>query len=154
MKRNYKKKTLKKKNKKKLEEKLTQKAMRQEDNEANIARYNAQLEYKKQLKLEQIEQRQRRVAEMQRQKIEINELKRQQQEELRSRKAKMLIEVNQLLKSGEYKTREDIYKRVFNDDELKQINTAPNESTANTHEEQQHKDEYGILNLVKAVNTL
>ena len=41
------------KKKKELEDKLNEKAMmRQEDNEANIARYNAQLEYKKQLKLE------------------------------------------------------------------------------------------------------
>ena len=78
------------------------------------------------LKLEEIEQRQKRIADIQRQKLELAEQKRKQQEELKSRKAKMLIELNTLLRSGEYKTKDDIYRKVFTEEELRELNQTNN----------------------------
>ena len=95
-----------------MTERLFEKSIHREDNSYNVERYNKQLEYRKMLKLEEIEERQRRIAEIQRQKLEMAEAKRQQQEELKLRKTRMLSEVNILLRSGGYKSKEEIYQKV------------------------------------------
>ena len=59
--------------------------------------------------------------------MEIAEAKRQQQEELKLRKSRMLSEVNILLRSGGYKTKEEIYQKVFSEEKLREINN--NQST-------------------------
>ena len=55
--------------------KFLQQTIRQEDSNENVSRYEKQMEYAKQKKLEQIKERERRLAEMQRQKLEIAEEK-------------------------------------------------------------------------------
>ena len=105
-----------------MTERLFEKSIHREDNSYNVERYNKQLEYRKMLKLEEIEERQRRIAEIQRQKLEMAEAKRQQQEELKLRKTRMLSEVNILLRSGGYKSKEEIYQKVFSEEELREIN--------------------------------
>ena len=56
-----------------------------------------------------------------------------------------MTEVNQLLNSGEYKTREDIYRKIFTEEEMKQINTSPNEEASNT-QAQENKEEQDAQN--------
>ena len=101
--------------------KFLQQTIRQEDSNENVSRYEKQMEYAKQKKLEQIKERERRLAEMQRQKLEIAEEKRRLQEQLKERKEKMLKKVNEIIQSGNYKSKEEIYQKIFTEDELSEL---------------------------------
>ena len=53
----------------------------------------------------------------------------------------MVAEVDQILNSGDYKSREDIYRKIVTEEEMKQINSSPNEEGSNTQVHEDNKQE-------------
>ena len=83
-----------------------------------------------------MEKRDLRLAKMKEERIKINEKKRKLNEDLQERKIILRNKVNNILESGNYKNKDDIYKKVFSEDELNEIKkNSPNE------EEEEKKDE-------------
>ena len=122
--------------------------MKREDADVNLNRHERQQELERLKKVEMIELRDERMIEIKRQKEEINNQKKELSTNLAKRKKALLDKVNGILLSGDYRTKEDIYKRVFNDEELKilgyfdkdndeNIETKKNKTCANFHHNNQ-----------------
>ena len=110
--------------------------MKSEDISESLGRFEKQQEYKKRKKIEEMERRDARLAKMREEKEKINEKKRRLNEDLQARKIILRNKVNNILESGNYKNKDDIYKKVFSEDELNEIKkNSPNE------EEEEKKDE-------------
>ena len=58
---------------------------------------------------------------MQKQKTEINLKKKELSKNLNNRKQILIGKANAILQSGEYNSVDEIFKKVFNEDELKEI---------------------------------
>ncbi len=68
-----------------------------------------------------MEKRDLRLAKMKEERIKINEKKRKLNDELQARKIVLRNKVNNILESGNYKTKNDIYQKVFSEEELNEI---------------------------------
>ena len=93
-------------------------AMKREDTAENLSRYERQQELERQKKVQQIEKRNEKVADMQKEKQKINDQKRTMGNNLAERKKLLMDKVSAILTTGHYSTKEDIYRKVFNEDEL------------------------------------
>ena len=108
----------KKENEKKISEKYLEIAIKREDTFTNLIRNERQKELIRQLKLESIDKRKDRLNEIQKQKEEINNKKRELSHNIDKRKSELFKKVKSILTNGNFKSKDDIYKQVFNDEEL------------------------------------
>ena len=72
--------------------------------------------------------------------IKINEKKRKLNGELQARKIVLRNKVNNILESGNYKTKNDIYQKVFSEEELNEIKKMSNDDE-NENQKEEKKDE-------------
>jgi hypothetical protein len=88
------------------------------------------------------------MADMQRKKEKINNQKRTLGNNLAERKKLLLDKVSSILSTGHYKTKEDIYKKVFNDDELQTLGYNPNKTinTVNSNNERKKESSKNVDN--------
>ena len=107
-------------------------AIKREDTTENLNRYERKQELERQKKLQQLEERNERLEDMQREKERINKEKLIIEANLAERKKLLLDKVSNILSSGNYKNKEDIYKKVFNSDELQTLGY--NETNTNNNE--------------------
>ena len=108
-------------NEKELMDKNLQAAFKREDTAETLSRYERLQELGRLKKVQQIEERNERLDDMQKEKERINNEKRIMGANLAERKKLLMDKVSTILTSGNYKTKEDIYKKVFNDDELQTL---------------------------------
>ena len=101
--------------------------MKEEDISESLGRFEKQKEYQKQKKIEEMEKRDLRLAKMKEEKIKINEKKRKLNEELQARKIILRNKVNNILENGNYKSKNDIYEKVFSEEELNEIKKMSND---------------------------
>ena len=93
-------------------------AMKREDTAENLIRYERQQELERQKKIKKIESRNEKMLDMQREKEKINNQKITLGNNLTERKRLLMNKVSNILTTGHFKTKEDIYRKVFNDEEL------------------------------------
>ena len=74
-----------------------------------------------------MEKRDLRLAKMKEERIKINEKKRKLNDDLQARKIVLRNKVNNILESGNYKTKNDIYQKVFSEEELNEIKKMSND---------------------------
>jgi hypothetical protein len=152
-------------NDKDLMNKYLMAAMKREDTAENLSRYERQQELERQKKVLKIEQRNEKMADMQREKEKIYNQKRTLGNNLAERKKLLMDKVSNILSTGHFKTKEDIYRKVFNEDELqtlgynmnKTINTNSNdpkkkESSKHVIEESNKKEEGFFLTQGNNIN--
>ena len=108
----------KKENEKKISEKFLELAIKREDTCKNLIRHERQQELERQKKLNFIDKRNERWIELQKQKDEINFQKKILSQNVSKRKIELLKKVRNILTSGNFQSKDDIYKKVFNDEEL------------------------------------
>ena len=106
-------------------------AIKREDTTENLNRYERKQELERQKKVQQLEERNERLEDMQREKERINKEKIIMGANLAERKKLLLDKVSNILSSGNYKNKEDIYKKVFNDDELQTLGYTENNTNNN-----------------------
>ena len=116
-------------------------AIKREDTAENLCRYERQQELERQKKVQKIELRNEKMADMQKEKEKINNQKRTMGNNLAERKKLLLDKVSNILSSGHYKTKEDIYRKVFNDDELQTLGYEPNKNADNNESQNKKKNE-------------
>ena len=114
--------------------------MKEEDISESLGRFEKQKEYKKKKKIEEMEKRDLRLAKMKEERIKINEKKRKLNEDLQARKIILRNKVNNILESGNYKTKNDIYQKVFSEEELNEIKKMSNDDE-NENQKEEKKDE-------------
>ena len=112
-------------------------AIKREDTTENLNRYERKQELERQKKVQQLEERNERLEDMQREKERINKEKIIMGANLAERKKLLLDKVSNILSSGNYKNKEDIYKKVFNNDELQTLGY--NENNTNTKNNEKKK---------------
>ena len=115
-------------------------AMKREDTVNNLERFERQQEFEREQKIDRIKKKDKRLSEIQRQKTEINIKKRQLSNSLSNRKKELVGKANNILSSGEYKNVDEIFKKVFNEDELNAIYNKNDEKK----EEKNENDEYNF----------
>ena len=118
----------KKKNEKKISEKYLEIAIKREDTSKNLTRYERQIEFQRQKKLDFMDKRNERLINIQKQKEEINYKKRQLSQNVSKRKSELLKKAKIILTSGNFKSKDDIYQKVFNDEELGFLTKTPNQT--------------------------
>ncbi len=116
-------------------------AMKREDTAENLSRYERQQELERQKKVQKIEERNEKMANMQREKEKINNQKRTLGNNLAERKKLLLDKVSTILSTGHYKTKEDIYKKVFNEDELQTLGYCTNKTISTVKSNHEKKKE-------------
>ena len=121
--------------------------MKEEDISESLGRFEKQKEYQKQKKIEEMEKRDLRLAKMKEEKIKINEKKRKLNEELQARKIILRNKVNNILENGNYKSKNDIYEKVFSEEELNEI-----KKMSNDDKNEEKKDEDFFLTQDKKDN--
>ena len=95
--------------------------MKREDTINNLERFERQQEFEREQKLEKLKKKDERLSAIKRQKTEINIKKKQLNKSLSNRKKELVGKANNILTSGEYNNVDEIFKRVFNNDELNVI---------------------------------
>jgi len=115
-------------------------AMKREDTAENLSRYERQQELERKKKVEQIELRNEKMADMQKEKEKINNQKRTLGNNLAERKKLLLDKVSTILTSGHYKTKEDIYRKVFNEDELQTLGYNMNKTISSSKSNKKKKE--------------
>jgi len=103
-------------------------ANKREDTNDILSRYERLQELTRMRKVQQIEERNEKLEEMQREKERINTEKRILGNNLAERKKLLLSKVTNILTTGNFKTKEDIYRKVFNDEELEALGYATNKT--------------------------
>ena len=116
-------------------------AIKREDTAENLVRYERQQELERQRKVQKIELRNEKMADMQKEKEKINNQKIAMGNNLAERKKLLLDKVSNILSSGHYKTKEDIYRKVFNDDELQTLGYEPNKIADSNESQNKKKNE-------------
>ena len=114
--------------------------MKEEDISESLGRFEKQQEYKKKKKIEEMEKRDLRITKMKKERIKINEKKRKLNDDLQARKIVLRNKVNNILESGNYKTKNDIYQKVFSEEELNEIKKMSNDDE-NENQKEEKKDE-------------
>ena len=123
-------------------------AMKREDTVNNLERFERQKEFEREQKIDKLKQKDKRLSEIKKQKTEINIRKKQLNKSLSNRKKELVGKANNILTSGEYNNIDEIYKRVFNNDELNVIyNKADDKKDENENDEynfdQENKNDKG-----------
>ena len=108
----------KKENEKKINDKYLEIAIKREDINKNLIRYERQKELKRQKKFESLGKRSEKLEEIQRQKNEINNIKRELSNNVLQRKNELLKKVKNIISEGSFTSKDDIYLKVFNNEEL------------------------------------
>ena len=96
-------------------------AMKREDTLNNLERFERQQEYERQRKIDKLLKKDKKLSDLQKQKTEINLKKKELSKNLNNRKKILIGKANTILQSGEYNNVDEIFKKVFNEDELKEI---------------------------------
>ena len=138
-------------NEKNINDKNLEKQMKQEDISDSLQMFENQLEFKKQQKLNEMDERDKRLEKMHQDKIKINIKKRKLNDDLQARKIVLRNKVNNILASGNYNDKDDIYKKVFSEEELKQIqkNLPPEEKEKEEKNNEEKKEDENKNNKVK-----
>ena len=111
----------KEENQKEINNKLLEKAMKDEDVSDSLEMFELQMEFQKKKKIKEMKEREKKLEELQNDKIRINLLKKKLNDELQNRKIILKKKVDHILSNGTFYKKEDIYKKVFNKDELSEI---------------------------------
>ena len=114
--------------------------MKEEDISESLGRFEKQQQYQKQKKIEEMEKRDQRLAKMKEEKIKISEKKKKLNEDLQARKIALRNKVTNILESGKYKDKNDIYQKVFSEEELNQIKKSNEDEVESYKEEEEKKD--------------
>jgi len=128
-------------NDKDLMNKYLMAAMKREDTAENLSRYERQQELERQKKVQKIEKRNEKMADMQREKEKIYNQKRTLGNNLAERKKLLMDKVSTILTTGHFKTKEDIYRKVFNEDELQTLGYNMNKTINSTKSNNEKKRE-------------
>ena len=112
---------------------------------SNILYYfERQKEFEREQKIDKLKKKDKRLSEIKRQKTEINIKKKELNKSLSNRKKELVGKANNILSSGEYNNVDEIFKKVFNEDEL---NAVYSKNEENKNEEynfdDQNKDDKG-----------
>ena len=116
-------------------------AMKREDTAENLSRYERQQELERQKKVQKLEKRNEKMADMQREKEKIYNQKRTLGNNLAERKKLLMDKVSTILTTGHFKTKEDIYRKVFNEDELQTLGYSMNKTINSTKSNNEKKKE-------------
>ena len=108
-------------------------AIKRDDTAENLSRYERQQELERKRKVEKIEQRSKRLDDMQKEKEKINLQKRIMGNNLIERKKLLLDKVSSILTAGNFKSKEDIYRKVFNEDELQTLGYSMNKTISSNN---------------------
>ena len=103
-------------------------AIKRDDTQENLSRYERQQELERKRKVEKIEQRSKRLDDMQKEKEKINLQKRIMGNNLIERKKLLLDKVSSILTTGNFRSKEDIYRKVFNEEELQTLGYSMNKT--------------------------
>ena len=95
--------------------------MKREDNVSNLERFERQQEFERQKKINKLLKKEKRLLDLQKQKTEINVKKKELSQSLSNRKKELIGKANTILMSGEYSNVDEIFKKVFNEEELNTI---------------------------------
>ena len=112
-------------------------AMKREDTVNNLERFERQQEFERQRKINKLLKKDKRLYDLQKQKTEINIKKKELSKSLSNRKQELIGKANNILLSGEYNNIDEIFQKVFNEEEL---NTIYNHNT-NEQKEEKSKSE-------------
>ena len=96
-------------------------AMKREDTVSNLERFERQQEFERQKKINKLLNREKRLSNLQKQKTEISIKKKELSKNLANRKKELIGKANNILMSGEYNNVDEIFKKVFNEEELNTI---------------------------------
>jgi hypothetical protein len=111
----------KEENLKQINNKLLEKAMKEEDVSDSLEMFELQMEFQKKKKIKEMKERDKRLEQLQNDKIRINLMKKKLNEDLENRKLILKKKVDNILSNRTFYKKEDIYKKVFNEDELSEI---------------------------------
>ena len=95
--------------------------MKREDTISNLERFERQQEFERQRKINRLIKREKKLSDLQRQKTEISTKKKELSKNLSNRKKVLIVKDNNILQSGDYNNVDEIFKKVFNEDELNAI---------------------------------
>ena len=121
-------------------------AMKREDTVNNLERFERQQEFERQRKLNRLLKKDKKLSELQKQKTEINVKKKELSKSLSNRKKELIGKANTILISGEYNNVDEIFKKVFNEDELKTIYNKNDEDKESKNEENKKAEKNNDLN--------
>ena len=123
-------------------------AMKREDTVNNLERFERQQEFERQRKINRLLKKDKKLSELQKQKTEINVKKKELSQNLSNRKKELMKKANSILLSGEYNNVDEIFKKVFNEDELNAIYNNNNENIdkASKKEENNNTEKANDLN--------
>ena len=93
-------------------------AMKREDTINNLERFEMQQEYERQRKINKLLKRDKKLSNLRNQKNEISNKKKELSKQLSNRKKELIGKANIILSSGEYNNVDEIFKKVFNEEEL------------------------------------
>ena len=105
-------------------------AMKREDTLDNLERFEKMREVKRLNQIKKIKQRNEQIENFHNEKERIKSTKKKLGTDLTLRKKSLKSKVSDILMNGKYKSKEDIYKQVFNEDEL---NTLEQNNVINTN---------------------
>ena len=105
-------------NSKQLANKYLLAAMKREDTLDNLERFEKMREIKRNNRAREIQERIEKIKSIHNEKERIKSTKKQMGVNLTLRKRQLKDIVSDIINNGKYKSKEDIYKKVFNDDEL------------------------------------
>ena len=103
-------------------------AIKRDDTTENLSRYERQQELERKRKVEKIELRNKRMEDMQKEKEKISIQKRIMGNNLANRKKLLMDKVSTILTNGHFKSKEDIYRKVFNEEELQTLGYSMNKT--------------------------
>ena len=123
-------------------------AMKREDTVINLERFERQQEFQRQRKINKLLKKDKKLSDLKRQKTEINDKKKELSKNLSNRKKELMGKANSILISGEYNNVDEIFKKVFNEDELNTIYNHNNEDK----EKESKKEENNKTEKTKDLN--
>jgi len=108
-------------------------AIKRDDTTENLSRYERQQELERKRKVEKIELRNKRMEDMQKEKEKISIQKRIMGNNLANRKKLLMDKVSTILTNGHFKSKEDIYRKVFNEEELQTLGYSMNKTITSSN---------------------
>ena len=114
-------------------------AIKRDDTAENLSRYERQQELERRRKVQKIEERSKRLDDMQKEKEKISIQKRTLGNNLTERKKSLMDKVSNILTTGHFKSKEDIYQKVFNEEELQTLGYTMNKTTTSNNQSRMKK---------------
>ena len=128
-------------------------AIKREDTLDNLRRFEKLREIKRLNQIKKIKQRTEKFENFHNEKERIKSTKKQLGTDLTLRKKSLRDKVSSILNSGKYKSKEDIYKKVFNEEELNAIGQNINENKkATTMNNTRNDEEFFLTQPNKVIN--